>query len=138
VITVSAYQAKDFVEAVCLGDFDNADALDDVKRLWGKESVGLNESVKIDLVQFNRAWWYDEAEAWGKKHKRTPMQTAHTMGIAADDPEVHQYLCPIAQITSDRDGQMLYYHGPGYWRFLNRFSIKCSWPRDFVVGFLSK
>lgn len=136
-IIVPAYTAKDFADAASLGNFDNRDSLGDTIRLFGKERVGLVEIVKIDLVEFDRNWWYDEAVAWGEQNKKPPMATAHTMGISAGLPD-EQRKRPIVELGSVRDGDVLCLNGSSGWRYLDRNTVKGRWPRDCVVGFLSE
>ncbi|OGH80791.1 MAG: hypothetical protein A3I29_04870 [Candidatus Magasanikbacteria bacterium RIFCSPLOWO2_02_FULL_44_11] len=136
-ITVPAYQAKNFVDAVRLGNFDNADLLGDIKHLWGKEPVGLDKPVNIDLVEFNRNWWHEEVVAWGVENHKPLMETRHTMGISAGLPN-EQRDRPIVQASSARDGDVLCLHGDSDWRRLYRGTVASRWGRDFLVGFLSE
>lgn len=136
-IVVPSYRAQDFAAAVRLGKFDNADSLGDIKRLWGKEPVGFDKPVTIDLVEFDRNWEHDEVVAWGKEFKKTPMLTAHTMGIAAGLPN-EQRERPIVQVTSVQGGSALYLRGDSVWRDLDRPLVASAWDRLYVVGFLSE
>lgn len=136
-IVVPAYTAKDFAEAVRLGNFDNRDSLGNIPRLWGNESVGLEKPAKIDLVEFDRNWWYDEAVVWGEQNKKPLMETAHTMGIAAGLPN-EQRERPIVQLCSVQGGRVLDLNGGSDWRGLSRGAVEDGWNRVCVVGFLSE
>lgn len=137
-IIIPAYEATDFADAVRLGNFNNANALGDTIRQFGKEQVGLDKPVKIDLVEFDRDWWNDEAIAWGVANgNRKPMRTAHIMGIAIKLPD-EQRKRPIAELGSVQHGHVLYLYGSSGWRNLYRDAVESYWNRRYLVGFLSE
>jgi hypothetical protein len=136
-ITVPAYSAADFAEAVRLGKFDNERDLGDLIRQFAKELVGLAKPTKVDLVGFDRDWWNDEAIAWGVENgNKSPIQTAHTMGIAIKLPN-EQREAPIVALGSVQQGNVLYLNGNSDWRNLNRNTVKDNWNRNYLVGFVS-
>ena len=136
-IIIPAYSAAGFAEAVRLGNFDNARDLGDIIRLWGNEPVGLDKPVKIDLVEFNREWWNDEALAWGTENNKRPMETSHTIGIAAGLPE-EQRARPIVQVGSVSHGRVLCLSGNSGYRYLSRGTVGSGWNRLYLVGFVSE
>ena len=137
-LTVPAYGAEDFAEAVQLGKFDNERDLGDTTRQFGKEQVGLDKPVQIDLVEFDRDWWKDEAVAWGvaNGHKK-PIDPAHLLGISTGLPN-EQRERPIVELGSVRDGRVLCLGGNSGWRRLGRDTVEGDWRRDYLVGFVSE
>lgn len=137
-IVVPAYQAGNFAETVRLGNFDNADSLGDTIRQFGKEQVGLNKPVEIDLIEFDRDWWQDEALAWGTANgNKQPIAIAQLMGIAAGFPN-EQRERPIVELGSMQDGDVLCLFGGSGWRDLCRDTVESGWYRDYLVGFVSE
>ena len=135
-IVIPAYDVADFAEAVRLGRFDNNTA--EIVRSFGKERVGLNKPVKIDLVEFDRDWWKDEAIAWGVENGgKKPIGTAHLMGLAIKLPNEHRERL-IVELGSVQRGHVLCLHGYPGWRRLRRNSVKGGWYRYCRVGFLSE
>ena len=137
-IIIPAYSTADFAAAIRLGNFDNARDLGDVTLQWSKEPVGLAKPTKVDLVEFDRDWWMDEAIAWGVANgNKKPIGPAHLLGIAAGLPE-EQRERPIVELGSVREGSVLYLGGGSGWRSLNRRTVKGSWLRRCLVGFVSE
>ncbi len=136
-VLVPAYQARNFAEAVKLGKFDNADSLGDLTRQFSPEQVGIAQSVKIELVEFDRNWWKDEAVTWGTENGKKPMAAAHTLGIAAGLPD-EQRDRPIVELGSVQGGHVLYLYGGSDWRDLDRGTVEGYWCRYYLVGFLSE
>ncbi|MBI2552309.1 hypothetical protein HYW17_03375 [Candidatus Uhrbacteria bacterium] len=134
-IIVPAYTAEDFAEAVRLGKFDNDTG--NIVRQFAKEWVGLDKSVRIDLVEFNRDWWRNEAIAWGVANGKEPIAVAHLMGIAAGLPNEQRERF-IVELGSVRDGLVLYLRGSSGWRGLGRGAVRGAWARDSLVGFVSE
>ena len=134
-ITIPAYEASSFVEAVRLGRFDND--TNDTVRHFADECVGLAQPTKVDMVEFDRDWWFDEVLAWGIENGgKKPIATAHTMGIAIGLPN-EQRGRPIVG-GSVRQGHVLYLVGDSRWRLLNRGAVEGGWCRHCLFGFLSE
>lgn len=137
-ITVPAYAASDFAEAVRLGNFDNRDTLSNITRQFAKERVGLGKAVTVELVEFDRDWWSDEAIAWGKENgNKKPIVPAHLLGIAIKLPDEQRELT-IVELGSVRDGLMLFLYDNSGRRCLGRETVKSRWPRHFLLGFVSQ
>lgn len=135
-IVVPAYSAADFAEAVRLGKFDNDTG--ETVRQFAEERVGLATPAKVDLVEFDRNWWNDEALAWGMANgNKKPIETAHTMGIAIKLPN-EQRERPIVELGSVRHGYVLCLFGGSIWRHLSRDAVEGGWGRDYLVGFVSE
>ncbi len=135
-VTIPAYEAANFAEAVRLGQFENDTA--DIVRRFARERVGLAKPTKVDLVEFDRDWWNDEAIAWGVENgSKKPIQAAHTMGIAIKLPN-EQRERPIVELGSVRVGGVLYLDGFSAWRCLCRGTVESGWHRDCLVGFVSE
>lgn len=136
-LVVPAYNARDFAEAVKLGKFDNEGDLGRLISRWGDEPVGLQESTKIDLIEFDRNWSYDDVLAWGRAHSKRPMVTTHLMGVAIGLPN-EQRERPIVELGSVLGGDVIYLDGGSNWRHLNYPSVGDAWLWSFVVGFLGE
>lgn len=135
-ITIPAYESSSFAEAVRLGKFDN-DTIDIVHQ-FADERVGLAKPTKVELVEFDRDWWNDEALAWGIENgNKKPIETVHIMGIAIKLPN-EQRERPIVVGGSVRRGGVLCLDGSSHWRSLDRDSVKDDWDRSCLFGFLSE